>query len=231
MDDDLFDDRLARSAPETVMRGPRLAAELRSMAEDAEATARPMPSRRRRTAGVSVAAALALVIGGGGVAVASGLVAWPSGFEDPDGAYAFSLPSGRACEVRVVIGEAESLGDPTAEVDRSADAMTQRAVQEEVARWLRAGALEKDLDLTAAEADVTAIYEEQKAVGMTVLVGADGWLVDAAVAPGRPDSDDAYAFAVDRAVRAAMAEHLQAQGFSEHAWTFGSDGGVKCAGE
>lgn len=231
MDEDLLDDRLARSAPETTMRGPHLAADLRSMVEDAEATARPMPSRRRRTAGVSAAAVLALVIGGGGVAVASGLVSWPSGFEDPDGAYAFNLPSGRACEVRLVIGEPEPVGDATAEVDRSVDAETQRAVQEEVARWLRAGALEKDLDVSAAEADVMDIYEEQKAVGMTVLIGADGWLADAAVAPGRPDSDDAYAFAIDRAVRAAMTEHLQAQGFSEHTWTFGSEGGVKCAGE
>lgn len=231
MDDDLFDERLARSRPATASRGPHFDAAVRAMIEDADVTARPVQPRRRVTAGITVAAALALVIGGGGVAVASGLVPWPSGFEDPDGSYAFTLPSGRACEVRLVIGAPEPVEDPSAEVDRSADTEAQRDVQEEVARWLRAGALDEDLDLPAAQAEVAAVYDEQADVGMTVLIGADGWLADAATATGRPDADDAYAFAIDRAVVAAMTTHLREQGFPENTWTFGSDGGVKCAAE
>lgn len=231
MDDDLFDDRLAQSSPATASRGPHFETAVRTMIEDAEATVRPAPPRRRTAAGISIAAALALVIGGGGVAVASGLVSWPSGYEHPDGAYAFTAPSGRACEVRLVIGAPEPVEDSSAEGDRSDDTEAQREVQEEVARWLRAGALDEDLDLPAAKTEVAAIYAEQADVEMTVLIGADGWLTDAATVTGRPDADDAYAFAVDRAVVAAMTEHLREQGFSENTWTFGSDGGVKCAAE
>lgn len=104
-------------------------------------------------------------------------------------------------------------------------------MQQEVARWLRDGALDRDLDLSAAEAEVAAIYEQQEAVGMTILLAADGSLNDAAIAPGRPNADDARAFAVDRAVRTAMREHLTEEGFAENSWTFSSDGGVKCAAE
>ena len=66
---------------------------------------------------------------------------------------------------------------------------------------------------------------------MTVRIGADGWLTDAAVTPGHPDADDARAFAVDRAVRAAMTEHLVSAGFPEDTWAFSANGGVKCAAE
>lgn len=231
MNDDLLDERLSQSAPVPALRGPHLDGALPAMIVDAQDITRSAQPRRRATAGITAAAALLLLVGGGGVAVAAGLVSWPSGFENPDGAYAFTLPSGRACEVRLVIGESEPIEDPTAEVDRSVDTETQRAVQEEVARWLRGGALDRDLDLSTAEADVSAIYDEQEAVGMTILIGADGWLEDAAIAPGRPNADDARAFAVDRAVRTAMREHLTDEGFPASSWTFGSDGGVKCAGD
>jgi hypothetical protein len=231
MDDDLFEDRLAQSRPATATRRPDLDVALRAMVEDAEATSRAIRPRRRATAGITAAAVMALVVGGGGVAVASGLVAWPVGYEDPDGAYSFTLPSGRACEVRLVIGGSEGGEDPSAEMDRSTDAETQHALQEEVAQWLRDGALDRDLDLPTAEAEVAAIYDDQAAAGMTVLIGTEGWLEDAASAPGRPDADDARAFAVDRAVRTAMTEHLEDRGFPETSWTFSSDGGVKCAGE
>ncbi|PRB18970.1 hypothetical protein [Microbacterium sp. MYb62] len=230
MDDDLFDDGLARSNPATVTRRPDLDVALRAMVRDAEDTARPVRPRRRATVGVAAATALALVIGGGGVAVASGLVSWPGGFEDPDGAYSFSLPSGRACEVRLIIGDPATIDDPTAEVDRSTDTETQRALQDEVAQWLRGGALDRALNLPAAEAEVRAIYDEQAVVGMTVIIGADGWLEDAASVPGRPDADDIHAFAVDRAVGEAMTAHLKERGFPENSWTFSSEGGVKCAG-
>lgn len=231
MTDDLLDERISKSAPPPPSRGPQFDGALRAMIADAGDIARAAQPRRRATAGFAAAAALALVVCGGGVAVAAGLVSWPSGFEDPDGSYAFTLPSGRACEVRLVIGESELTEDPTAEVDRSVDTETQDAVQQEVARWLRDGALDRDLDLSAAEAEVAAIYEQQEAVGMTILLAADGSLNDAAIAPGRPNADDARAFAVDRAVRTAMREHLTDEGFAENSWTFSSDGGVRCAAE
>lgn len=228
MDSEQLDELLAASAPAGRAIDPL---DVRAMMADAGELARPGRPRRHLKAGIAGAAVLALMIGGGGVAVASGLVSWPSGFEDPDGSYAFTLPSGRACEVRLVIGASEPIEDPTAEVDRSVAAETERAVQEEVARWLRDGAPDRDLDLPAAEADVSAIYEEQEAVGMTVLIGADGWLADAAIAPGRPDADDARAFAIDRAVRTAMRGHLTDEGFAASTWTFSTDGGVKCEAE
>ncbi|MFT4258631.1 hypothetical protein [Microbacterium sp.] len=112
--------------------------EVRAMMADAREAARPARSPRRVGAGMAAGAALALVIGGGGVAVASGLVAWPSGFEDPDGFYAFTLPSGRACEVRLIVEDRTSATDP------SADDATTRAVQESVTTWLRDGGLERD---------------------------------------------------------------------------------------
>lgn len=228
MDTEQLDDLLSASAPAARVIDR---VDVRAMMADAAAEVRPVRSRRRVTAGIAVGAALALIIGGGGVAVASGLVSWPSGFEDPDGSYAFTLPSGRACEARLVIGASEPIEDPTAEVERSVDTETQRAVQEEVARWLRDGALDRDLDLPTAEAEALAIYEEQEAVGMTILIGADGWLTDAAIAPGRPNADDARAFAVNRAVGAAMTDHLTRVGFPENTWTFSADGGVKCEAE
>lgn len=229
MDTEQLDDLLDASAPVARVVD---AVDIRAMMADAAEAARPVRSRRRVRTGIAAGAtALALIIGGGGVAVASGLVSWPSGFEDPDGSYAFTLPSGRACEVRLVIGASEPVEDPTAEVDRSVDADRLRAVQDEVVRWLRDGALDRDLDLPAAEAEASAILDEQEAVGMTILIGEDGWLTDAATAPGRPDADDARAFAVDRAVRAAMGVHLDEEGFSANSWTFSTDGGVKCETE
>lgn len=200
--------------------------DIRAMLADARAEARPARPRRRVSVGVGAAAALALIIGGGGVAVASGLVSWPSGFEDPDGSYAFTLPSGRACEVRLIVEDRTSPSEP------SPDDATTRGVQDSVTDWLREGALDRDLDLETADAEAVRILAEQReSYGMTVLIGADGWLADAALAPGRPDADDVRAFAVDRAVRAAMVEHLASSGFPENTWTFGTDGGVKCETE
>lgn len=199
---------------------------IRSMVADAAETVRPARARRRVRAGLAAGAALVLMIGGGGVAVASGLVSWPSGFENPDGSYAFTLPSGRACEVRLIVGDQTSATEP------SPDDVTTRAVQDSVATWLRDGALERDLDLGAADAEAARILAEQEdSYGMTVLIGADGWLTDAAMTPGRPNADDARAFAVNRAVRAAMTDHLVSAGFPESTWTYSTEGGVKCEAE
>lgn len=223
MDDDRLHRMLDASAPTARALDESV---VRMMMTDAEAAARPARPRSRVRVGLTAAASLALVIGGGGVAIASGLVSWPSGFEDPDGSYAFTLPSGRACEVRLIVEEQTDANEPGPD-----DAVT-RAVQDSVQTWLRDGALDRDLDLAAADAEAERVLAEQaEDYGMTVLIGADGWLTDAAVAPGRPDADDARAFAVNRAVRAAMVAHLTDAGFPEEAWLTSTDGGVKCAAE
>lgn len=222
MDTEEFDRLLADSRPAERTLDTNA---IRAMVAEAADRAAPVRHRRLR-AGIGAAAALAFVIGGGGVAIASGFVLWPSGFEDPDGSYAFTLPSGRACEVRLVIEDSTSPDDPSAD-----DELT-RAIQDSVATWLREGALERDFDLGAADAEAARILAKQEeSSGMTVLIGADGWLTDAAITPGRPNADDARAFAVDRAVGAAMTAHLRDAGFPENTWTFSSDGGVKCAAE
>ncbi|MFT4258632.1 hypothetical protein [Microbacterium sp.] len=66
---------------------------------------------------------------------------------------------------------------------------------------------------------------------MTVLIGADGWLTDARTTPGHPNADDARAFAVNRALGAALTAHLVRAGFPEGDWSFSADGGVKCEAE
>ncbi|WP_217183763.1 hypothetical protein [Streptomyces sp. AC495_CC817] len=221
MDDDRLTSILDTSAPTARVLDAGI---VRRMILDAETMARPARARRRARIGIAAAASLALVVGGGGVAIASGLVAWPSGFEDPDGSYAFTLPSGRACEVRLIV---EDRTDPS---EPSADDAATTALQESVASWLRGGALDRDLDLVAADAEAERILADQETdSGMTVLIGSDGWLTDAAVEPGRPDADDARAFAVDRAVHAAMTSHLIDAGFPEDTWTFSTEGGVRCA--
>ncbi len=223
MDDDRLHRMLDASAPTARALDESV---VRMMMTDAETVARPSRRRRRVRVGLTAAASLALLIGGGGVAIASGLVSWPTGFEDPDGSYAFTLPSGRACEVRLIVDEQTDPNEPSPD-----DAAT-RAVQDSVQIWLREGALDRDLDIAAADAEAERILAEQaEEYGMTVLIGPDGWLTDAAVAPGRPDADDTRAFAVNRAVHAAMVAHLTDAGFPEEAWLTGTDGGVKCAAE
>jgi hypothetical protein len=224
MDTGQLDDLLDSSAPVARSLDP---GDVRAMMVEARVVEGPkLPRRRVRTA-LTAGAALALIVGGGGVAVAAGLVTWPSALEHPDGSYGFALPSGRACEVRLLVE------DRTASTtDAGQDDVSTRDVQDSVATWLRDGALERELDLEAADDEAARILAEQAdRYGMTVLIGADGWLADAAIAPGRPDADDARAFAVNRAVHEAMIDHLVGAGFPEDTWTFSADGGVKCEAE
>jgi len=106
----------------------------------------------------------------------------------------------------------------------------QRA-QEEVNRWLPDVNLWSELNLRAAEKEVEAALSGQRANGMTVLIDADGWLADASLATREPTADDMYAFAVNRAVSTAIRDRLTAVGIAENEWTFGVNGGVKCAAE
>lgn len=217
---DPIDDLLDRSAPALADRGSAREAGLTQMASDARDTVRPAKRTRRRTGILAVALSGALLVCGGGVAVAAGLVEWPAGFEDPDSSFAFTLPSGRACEVRLVVEDVER--EPAEGESRA---------QEEVDRWLNSVDLQAVLDVDAAEHEAKAILASQNAVGMTVVIGEDGWLTDASREDHEPTPDDVRAFAIDRAVGSAMREHLNSIGLPANEWTFGADGGVKCAAE
>lgn len=226
MTHDRLDHLLTQSIPPQAARGEQLDGALQLMIQDAaNIAARRVRPRRRSFVGIAAAASTLLIIGGGGVAVAAGLISWPDGLEEPDSSYTFTLPSGRACEARLLVTALDPLAEP------SPDDAVHHPVQEEITRWMGDGELSEKLDLVAAEAEVTRIFAEQKAVGMTVIIGEDGWLIDAAAAPGTPDADDAQAFVVDRAVRSAIQEHLVSAGFPEHTWNFDLAGGVKCAAE
>src|SRR5687768_13667543 len=115
MTEDRFDELLAQSAPARPNRGGDLDGAWRLMVRDARDDVGLERPRRRMNAFVTAAAAIVLVIGGGGVAVAAGLVSWPVGFEDPDAALEFVLPSGRACEIRLVVHDIGDVGEQSAD--------------------------------------------------------------------------------------------------------------------
>ncbi|MGF6821250.1 hypothetical protein M2317_000136 [Microbacterium sp. ZKA21] len=218
---DQMDDLLDASAPTAQTIAP---SDVRAMVLEARTQAPPSRPRRRTKAGLAAVSALALVLGGGGVAVAAGIITWPDNLQNPDTSFAFEVPSGRACEVRLVVEPvAQQPDDPSPDRDAAA------AVQAEATQWLRSVDLQASIDLETARNQAERILTEQHEVGMTIVIGADGWLADAALADRAPDADDVEAFAVDRAVRAAMAAHLAQAGYPEGDWVFSSDGGVKCA--
>src|SRR5437868_7302393 len=111
MDTDALDDLLHRSAPTTVAPTPALHEDLAAMMRDADTeVARTEPRTRRRASRLAIGAGLALaMLGGAGAAVAAGGFEWLPWAQHPDVAYAYTLPSGRACEARVLTDNA-SLG-------------------------------------------------------------------------------------------------------------------------
>lgn len=219
MTTDPIDDLLDRSAPSLVDRGTMTDEAYRQMIREAHDRVGSPRHRRRTMAGVAALVAGTLVASGG-VAVAAGLVTWPAGFENPDAEFAFTLPSGRACEVRMVMETATGeVIDP--EISE---------VQTEVAQWLQEGDYEGKLEMDRALADANRILAEQEALyGTTILIDEEGWLMDAALADRRPTDDDVYAFAVDQATHNAMDDFLQEHEIPEVEWDFALDGGVKCA--
>lgn len=221
MNDDRLDVLLGSAAPAPLAVDQ---SDVRRMMAEARVLAGPAPAPRRGRIALAAAAALALVIGGGGVAVASGLVTWPSALEKPDAEFNFTLSSGRQCEFRMLVVPMDAEGD------EGSDLQLMREIEADVAGWLRDGDLLSRLDLAAARVEADRILEEQAKVGMTVSIGGDGWLEDAALSDAI-DPDAREALTIDRAVRHGMVDHLTASGFPKNTWTFISDGGVKCAAE
>ena len=109
---DRLDLLLERSAPKTLHVGDDLTRDMNqvSFAARAQVTSEQPRARRmpRLVAGVGLAV---LLTGGTGAAVAAGGFDWLPWAQDPDAAYVFTLPSGRECELRVVVEQTEDVGD------------------------------------------------------------------------------------------------------------------------
>jgi len=109
---DRLDLLLERTAPDAVHIDDALTRDMDAVAALARAqvAAERRPVRRipRVTAGLGLAV---LLCGGAGAAVAAGGFDWLPWAQDPDVAYAFTLPSGRECEARIVLEQTEPEGD------------------------------------------------------------------------------------------------------------------------
>lgn len=109
---DRLDLLLERTAPDAVHIDDALARDMDAVAALARAqvAAERRPVRRipRVAAGLGLAV---LLCGGAGAAVAAGGFDWLPWAQDPDVAYAFTLPSGRECEARIVLEQTEPEGD------------------------------------------------------------------------------------------------------------------------
>lgn len=109
---DRLDLLLEHTAPDAVHIDDALTRDMDTVAALARAqvAAERPPVRRvpRVTAGLGLAALLCC---GAGAAVATGGFDWLPWAQDPDVAYAFTLPSGRECEVRIVLEQTEAAGE------------------------------------------------------------------------------------------------------------------------
>jgi len=185
---DHLDVLLTDSAPAETISSPALRRDLAVMAVEARAASRV----RRRPLRVAATAGLAaLLVSGAGTAVAASVFDWAPWAQDPDLAYLFILPSGRACEARVAVYDIESI-DSNGAVNRS-----EPANDSDFARHIR------DLDLVEqadVEASITEVRQRDTTVSY-VAVLPSGQLEDVHATPSGPTEDDVYAAAVSNAVR------------------------------
>ncbi|MFK4789407.1 hypothetical protein [Microbacterium sp. ZW T5_56] len=107
---DRLDHLLQRSAPPDLTVGDELTRALDQTTHAARAQIFAEKPRTRRTPRVLAGLGLAIVLmGGAGTAVASGGLSWLPWAQHPDAVYAFTLPSGRECELRSVVVEPREL--------------------------------------------------------------------------------------------------------------------------
>jgi len=128
-DHDQLDELLARSAPRTTTATPELRDELTRMAVASVAERRPSGARRRLRVALGAGIATVAVLAGAGTAAATGLIEWGPWAQDPDVVYAYTLPSGEACELRVTFDDRA-----TGEVARDVVANLDLAAEIDVAR-------------------------------------------------------------------------------------------------
>lgn len=102
---DPFDDLLARSAPRTTEATPELREELTRMSVASVAEGRPVGGRRGLRIAVGAGIASLALLAGAGTAAATGVIEWGPWAQDPDVVYAYTLPSGEACELRLTFDD------------------------------------------------------------------------------------------------------------------------------
>jgi hypothetical protein len=110
---DRLDLLLERSAPTPLRVDDELERAMDQVTYAARAqVAAEQPRAIRRTPHLVAGIGLAVLLtGGAGAAVAAGGFEWLPWAQDPDAAYVFTLPSGRDCELRVVVEQTEDAGD------------------------------------------------------------------------------------------------------------------------
>lgn len=199
MSNDLLDELLNRSArptggAEEVSPGLYLA-----MAREARTAARA--PRRAVRVGVGVGLT-ALLVGGSGAAMASGIFQWSGWAADPDITYAFSLPSGRQCEERILINEAPSAGDGIPTPSPQGAALRKWAQAANFDALLNVPAELSALDpvdgLTRAEKEAGTISPDPNGPSAVMIVLRDrGGLDVVPKTTAGPTTDDLYANAVD----------------------------------
>lgn len=201
---DPLDLLLERSAPAPL----RIDDDLRRTMDEAAHTARAQtsaaqPRAARRTPRLVAGFGLAVVLtGGAGAAVAAGGFEWLPWAQEPDAAYVFTLPSGRECELRVVVEQTEDVGDWNAFVTD----VGHLAVED--------GAVERWVD--RIRSDPHAIIP---------VLNDDGQREDAGPA-AEPAEDDVYATAHNVAMREAVTQQAEEAGV---VWGYGGDEQLQCA--
>ena len=129
---DPIDELLTRSAPHTVAPTPELREELTRMAVTSAHELRAPGPRRLRVAATAGIATVAL-LAGAGAAAATGAIGWGPWAQDPDVSFAYVLPSGEACELRLTFDDRET-GEVAREIAAQLDLATEIDVAGEIIR-------------------------------------------------------------------------------------------------
>lgn len=109
---DRLDVLLDSSVPDAVTITDALTRDMDAATAMAESQVTSARSLSHRTPRLAVAFGLVVLLtGGAGAAVAAGGFNWLPWAQDPDVSYPFTLPSGRECEIRLVLQEIEPEGD------------------------------------------------------------------------------------------------------------------------
>jgi hypothetical protein len=171
---DRLDVLLDSSAADAVTITDAITRDLDAATAMAESQVTSERSRSRRTPRLAVAFGLAVLLtGGAGAAVAAGGFDWLPWAQTPDVSYPFTLPSGRECEIRLVLKETEP--EAGGDWDAFVENVSSIAVDPvNVERWVT----------TIRNEPTTAIQ----------VLNADGQLEDPIIGT-EPTEDDRYATA------------------------------------
>lgn len=195
MNPNRLDELLTQSAPATFTAMPE--PDVRAAVQDARSEGLRRRPRRKRLGLLAAAASVAGLTAIGGVAWASTM---PQGFDDPwaaaDYQHSFELPSGRGCELRVMVVD-ENGGR---ELDAKSDALS---------RSIAGADFWGDLDLDAAR--VQDAEEAAANPTQTLVLDDSGRFGDAQISPADRTEDDVFvsivSIASDAALSAELAEH------------------------